>query len=136
MKNALKTLSDNDPKGVNCMDSSLIGKLGWVFEFNGETIFITTFAPFYKENHPRYSFGSENCYILFQPEISFAQHNLSPDTPNTNWENPKTARDRTRVAYKEAGRPYNIRDTVIYPNSHDIVTPLIPGDKVVEWWNM
>jgi len=66
---------------------------------------------------------------------SFAVHNISPDTPHTNWECPKTERDHIRVAFKENGRGYLIRDSVIYPPAHDIVKPLVEGPgNIHEWW--
>ncbi len=85
----------------------------------------------------RYSFGVESSFILLQPMYSFALHDISPETPHTNWECPKTERDHIRVAFKTNGRGYLIRDTVIYPPAHDIVKPLVEGpDNVHEWWNV
>lgn len=131
----LKVLSDNDPAKIHCMNKSYLGKRGWVFEFNKVTFFITTFAPFYPENHARYAFGAENCYILFQPELSFAFHDLPPDTPETHWEKPETVRDKIRIAFKEAGRSYYIPENVHGPMVHEIVRPVNDTDKVYEWWN-
>ena len=66
---------------------------------------------------------------------SFAIHNISPDTPQTNWECPVTERDKIRVAYKANDRGYHIRDTIIYPPAHDLVKPLVEGPgNLVEWW--
>ena len=132
----LTTLSDNDPAGVHRMDKSYINKRGWVFEFNSVTFFITTFAPFYAENHSRYSFGASNCYILLQPEISFAQYDLDEDTASTDWDNPRTPRDRIRCSFRQAGRGYPIRNTVYYPMAHDIVRPVEYDGDTVEWWTM
>ena len=88
------------------------------------------------ENHPRYTFGVKNCYILFQPEVSFAIHDLPNDTPITNWDTPVTVRDKIRVGYKTAGRGYHIRDTIHYPMSHDMIRPLNNNseNEVIEWW--
>lgn len=118
------------------MDKSYIAKKGWVFQFNRVTFFITTFAPCYPETNSRYGFESDHAYILFQPEVSFAQHDLPSDTPETNWDDPQTVRDRTRVAYLRSGRPYKIRETLYYPMVHDIVKPLKDhdSDDVIEWW--
>lgn len=116
------------------MDSKNIDKKGWVFEFNKVTCFITTFAPYYDETSPRYAFGAKDCYILFQPEISFAQHNIPIDTPKTNWDNPKTVRDKIRVAFRDAGRPYKIRETVYYPMCEDMIKPLGETDDIIKWW--
>ena len=70
-----------------------------------------------------------------QPMYSFALHNITPDTPLTNWDSPITERDKIRVAYKSNNRGYLIRDTVVYPPAHDIVKPLVEGEgNLVEWW--
>lgn len=131
---ALKILSDFDPAGFHCMDKSYIHRSGWVFRYNEVTFFITTFAPFYPENHARYCFGAENCYILFQPELSFAHHDLPSDTLETNWENPETVRDRIRVAFKMAGRPYKIPNTLSGPMVLDMIPPVAADEPVYEWW--
>ena len=130
----LTAMSENDPAGTHCMRHIPLDALGWVFEFNKISFFVTTFAPFYPETSPRYCFGCDNCYILFQPEISFAQHDVPHDTPHTNWDQPRTVRDRIRVAFKEAGRPYHIRDTLSYPMIHDIVKPILEGTHIVSFW--
>lgn len=116
------------------MEKSYIDKRGWVFTFNKVTFFITTFAPFYPENHPRFAFGADNCYILFQPEISFTHHDLPPDTPDTNWNQPRTVRDNIRVAFKDAGRSYYIPDSIYSPMIHEILRPVAEGDAGYEWW--
>ncbi|XP_078572966.1 uncharacterized protein LOC144859855 [Branchiostoma floridae x Branchiostoma japonicum] len=137
VRRLLKVLSDVDPAGVHCMDKSYVSKRGWCFEFDRCTFFVTTFAPCYPETHSRFSFHGKNSFVLLQPEESFLRHNIGADTPHTDWENPRTVRDQIRAAYRRAGRPYTIRDTVIYPPAHDIVKPLggEPGqDDVVAWW--
>ena len=137
VRRVMKCISDQDPKGFHCMDKSYLSKVGWSFEFNGIPIFVTTFAPCYPSNHARYAFGAEQAFILFQPMYSFAIHDIGPDTPQTNWDNPVTVRDKIRVAFKENGRGYFIRDTIYYPAAHDIVKPLKEGvGKVVEWWRV
>lgn len=57
------------------------------------------------------------------------------DTPYTDWDTPRTIRDRIRCAYRDAGRQYPIRDTVHYPMAHDIVRPLEDNGHVIEWWS-
>ena len=133
-RRTLKVMSDHDPREVKCMNRSYVGKKGWVFEFNHVTFFITTFAPFYPPTHSRYAHGCEHCYIAFQPEISFAQHDLPPDTPKTNWDDPVTVRDKIRVAFQNAGRGYLIRDTIYYPPSCDMIKPIENEGPVVKWW--
>lgn len=134
VRRVLTCLSEADPGGVHCMRKSYIGGRGWYFEFNRTSIFVTTFAPCYPENHSRFTFGAHACFILLQPEYSFALKDLSADTPETNWDKPRTVRDRIRVAYKQHGREYLVRDTVYYPPAWDIVKPLTFDGPVVEWW--
>ena len=54
MRRVLKCISDHDPKGFYCMNKSYVSKVGWSFEFNGEHIFVTSFAPCYPDNHSRF----------------------------------------------------------------------------------
>ncbi|KAL3861437.1 hypothetical protein ACJMK2_007471 [Sinanodonta woodiana] len=133
-RRVLQVLSDHDPSEVYCMDKSYLGKRGWVFEFNKCTFFITTFAPFYPESHPRYAFGCSDCYILFQPEISFALHDLPSDSTETNWLNPTNARDKIRVAFRQVGRGYDVPQSLNFPMSHDMIRPISVTDPIIEWW--
>lgn len=134
----LRYLSDHDPAKRHCMSvsPSQINKASWVFEFDRVTFFITTFTPHYPENHPRYAHASRNyCHILFQPDISFLRHNLSDDTPETNWDHPKTNRDKIRVAFRDHGRDYPIRPTIYYPQAQDMIRPLSNDlNDLVQWW--
>ncbi|XP_064633076.1 uncharacterized protein LOC135491262 [Lineus longissimus] len=134
VRRVLTVLSDADPTGYRCMDKTFISRKEWAFQFNRMTFFVTTFGPFYSESHPRYAFGCDQGFILLQPELSFAFKDLPSDTPKTNWDNPLTVRDRIRVAFRDAGRPYKIRPTIFYPMTEDIVRPLQEEDPVIEWW--
>lgn len=132
----LESLVAHNPDGRNCMAVSddEIDSPKWVFEFNRATYFITTFAPFYPSNHSRFSHQVDECFVLLQPEISFARHNLPADTPHTEWKEPKTIRDRIRVQFKQAGREYLIRNTVNYPMSHDMIKPIEIDGPLICWW--
>ena len=132
----LESLAALNPDVRNCMKASddEINSPKWVFEFNRASYFITTFAPFYPSENSRYSHQVDECFVLFQPEISFARHNLPADTPQTEWDNPKTVRDRIRVQFKKAGREYLIRESVSYPMSNDMIKPVNADDPVVQWW--
>jgi hypothetical protein len=113
-----------------------INQSNWVFEFDRLTFFLTTFTPHYSHTHSRYAHACRQyCHILFQPEISFLRHNLSDDTPETNWNAPVTSRDKIRVAFRQNNREYPIRSTIYYPSAHDMIRPLSNSlDDVVEWW--
>ena len=130
----LWTLSVFDPANVHCMSKSYLGKRGWVFEFNKCTFFLTSFAPFYAATNARFGFGCTNGYILFQPEISFARHDLPSNTPFTNWSKPKTVRDKIRVAFSKANRPIRIMRDLCYPMAYDVVMPLENNDEFYDWW--
>ncbi|RMZ94340.1 Poly [ADP-ribose] polymerase 4 [Brachionus plicatilis] len=129
----LCSLANLDPLNKNCMTQE-IESSKWVFEFNEITFFITTFLPLYPPNHSRYTFGVNECFILFQPEISFAFHNLPQDTSVTNWTEPKTIRDKIRIKFKESNRDYVIRDTIRYPMCYEMIKPLLNSEEIVNWW--
>lgn len=116
------------------MDKSYVSKRGWVFQFNKMTFFITSFGPFYPETNSRYAFGCKSCFILLQPELSFALHDLSWDTPDTNYDNPTSERDRIRCAYMDAGRPYIVPRDITQPMAWDMIKPLTEHDPIVQWW--
>lgn len=132
----LWTFSENDPAQVKCVSKSYVDKKGWWFEWNKEPIFLTTFAPCYPVNHSRYCFeaDSNSSWILFQPEFSFAWHNIGPDTAETNWENPDTMRDKIRCEFKKHDRLYEIPNTIYYPPALHIVKPLKIGMDYIAWW--
>ena len=132
-KELLTCLAESDPSGKNCMQST-IDRTGWVFEFNKITFFITSFSPVYEKTSSRYTYGVDECFILFQPEISFAFHNLPKDTTHTNWDEPLTVRDKIRVNFKKNNREYLIRETISYPMCHDMIKPLNKNDETVRWW--
>jgi len=136
VRRVLTVLSEADPSGINCMKKSFIGKRGWYFEFDKESIFLTTFAPCYPSNHSRFCYhaSEDSCWILIQPEYYFAWKELGADTPLTNWENPQTMRDKIRCEFKKHNQLYEIPNTVYYPPAHHVVKPLEIGMPVVEWW--
>lgn len=131
----LTALADGDPSGENMMRVDYIGSRGWRFRFNRTDFFVTTFASYYPKSSSRYGFGSDRAFLLLQPEQSFARHDLPRDTPHTNWENPKTMRDKTRVAFHKAGRLYHIPSTTKYPMAEHIVKPVQDDGKCpMRWW--
>jgi len=131
----LSAISAQDPSGENVMKANYIDRPGWRFRFHSIDFFITTFAPCYPETSSRYTFGSDKAFILLQPEASFFRHKLPTDSPETDWENPRNIREKTRVAFKNAGRPYRIPQTTSYPMVEHIVKPKCDnGQNVVSWW--
>lgn len=72
--------------------------------------------------------------MLLQPEYSFAWHDIGNDAPDTQWNNPQTMRDKIRVEFKKAGRPYEIPPTIFYSPALYIVKPLELGAPTLDWW--
>mmetsp|Transcript_25290 Transcript_25290/g.36682 ORF Transcript_25290/g.36682 Transcript_25290/m.36682 type:complete len:454 (-) Transcript_25290:546-1907(-) len=131
----LTALSEDDPAGESMMHVNYIGSKGWRFRFGNTDFFVTTFAPCYPVTSSRYAFGASSAFILLQPEESFARRDLPFDTSFTNWETPKTVRDKTRVAFRAAGRGYHIPETTHYPPAEHIVKPLRDdGNDKIKWW--
>ena len=131
----LLALSDLDPAGDGIMRVKYIGARGWRFRFAKADLFVTTFAPCYPITHSRYAHGTGRAFVLLQPELSFVRHRLPVDTAHTNWDVPQTIRDKARVAFWRAGRPYVIPKTTNYPPAEHIVKPFKDdGTTVVRWW--
>ena len=135
VRRMLAAISAQDPSGEDVMKASYIHRPGWRFRFAKVDFFVTTFAPCYPKTSSRFGFGSDRAFILLQPEVSFLRHKLPADSAETNWEHPQTIRDKTRVAFKNAGRPYNIPETTAYPMVEHVVKPICDdGKNVVRWW--
>ena len=92
----------------------------------------------YKQDSSRFAFGAKNAFLLFQPMTSFGRHGLVEDTPAsaTNWKNPTSLRDKTRVAFKTNGCPYHIPEELPYPVAEHIVKPeKDDGTTCIRWWD-
>eukprot|EP00567_Pseudictyota_dubia_P012202 CAMPEP_0197438466 /NCGR_PEP_ID=MMETSP1175-20131217/5463_1 /TAXON_ID=1003142 /ORGANISM="Triceratium dubium, Strain CCMP147" /LENGTH=457 /DNA_ID=CAMNT_0042968211 /DNA_START=93 /DNA_END=1466 /DNA_ORIENTATION=- len=136
VRRLLSELSKHDPAGDAVMKKvPFVGSRGWRFRFGRADCFVTSFAPCYPNSSSRYAFGTGRAFVLLQPEASFARHNLPIDTATTQWENPRTVRDKARAAFKAAGRPYHIPETTHYPPAEHIVKPIVDdGTSVIRWW--
>jgi len=134
VRRTLTALSDKDPAAEGVMRVKYIGSRGWRFRFAKADFFVTTFAPCYPASSSRYAFNTGRAFVLLQPEVSFLRHNLPIDTPVT-LEPPKTIRDKTRLAFRDAGRSYHIPDTTKYPPAEHIVKPIHDdGKTIIRWW--
>ena len=136
VRRLLFTISNMDPTGERSARKAYIHDRAWHFTFARFPIFVTTFAPCYGPTSSRYTYGAdpESAFVLLQPEYSFLRHDLPADTPHTEWDNPKTIRDRIRVSFRDAGQAYDIPNTVHYPASEHIVKALVRGQQAVRWW--
>lgn len=138
----LKFISENDPANVNCMKMKSIDQPSWYFSFNNISFFVTSFSPCYDKSHSRYMHPIEDnktsCFILLQPEISFLRHHIDADTSITNWDEPKTFRDKIRVNFRAHGREYHIPNTTSYPVAYSIVQNTLMNETRydgLEFWN-
>jgi len=129
MRRLLTVLSEADPSGEDVMQH-LQDRVSssWQFKFNYERIFVTSFAPCYPDNSPRYAFGSESAWILFQPEFSFSFHQVNP------FKQPGGVRQKIRDNYRDAGRPFHV------PKRNELMGHLYvrPADELggghIDWW--
>eukprot|EP00741_Cyanophora_paradoxa_P003061 tig00000663_g2972.t1 len=132
VRECLWALSEGDPAGERCMRAPHIGGRGWRFAFCRQEYFVTSFGPCYPKESPRYAHGASSVFVLLQPYSSFLWQGVGEDTPETAWEEPRTARDRIRVAFRRAGRPYTPPgNPAEQPVAHLIVRPLREGDPPV-----
>jgi hypothetical protein len=139
VRRLLATVSKNNPDGRDCLKrfGGRLSQTTWSFEFNRQTLFVTTFAPFYDSlSHSRACRSApDTCYVLLQPDDSFARHNLTPDTPLTNWESPQTMRDHIRKRHRSQGQPYTIPKSASYPAADHIVKAEDNDSPVIQWWD-
>lgn len=129
LKDTLLKLNKLDPKKSDCMDQD-ISASSWQFTFNGQRMFIITFAPFYGEKNPRYSMSENSAFIFLQPESSFDLHIANP----TESLQTIKLKENIRRTFEEGGKPY---DSNIVDNPSDAikyVKPMNIGDAPIEWW--
>jgi hypothetical protein len=130
----LSEISKHDPGSACVLTAPAIESNRWLFKFADQPIFVTVFSSCYPKSSSRCTFSAKgSCFVLLQPEYSFLNHGLSPDTPHTNWKSPQTIRDRIRCSFMRSGSIYEIPPTVAYPSAHHIVKGLVNG-SVVRWW--
>lgn len=140
VRRLLTALAANDPSGNNSVMKyeKLITRPGWRFRFYKTDYFVTTFAPCYPSSSSRYTYGINHSFVLFQPDLSFLRHDLPLNTidTETQWDNPQTIRDKTRIAFRNAGQQYHIPNTIQYSNAQEIVKPLHDDGQspVIQWW--
>ena len=139
---ALRTINKHDPSPFNCLDVNFIEKNGWIFSYDSEPLFITTFAHFYPKSHSRHC--EKGAFILFQPESSFLAKKLPPDHgPRKESDHDKlTIRDKIRMNFATHLCPYYVPPTAQYPGAHHIVKPIKDiaeayqgrGNGIIKWW--
>lgn len=129
LKSTLTLLSSIDPKGRNLMTGEMMDT-NWQFEFNGERLFIITFAPFYHELHPRFSPTKDSIFIFLQPESSF-DFNIIPQAGD-----PKVLKlkDKIREDFDRNRKGYDHKIADLPYEALKYIKPLNIGDEPVYWW--
>lgn len=97
----------------------------WEFKFLDIPFFVVSFGPFYPENHSRYTFGQENGFLLFQPDILF--HEFIPR------KNRMEIHQKIRDIFIVSGQPYKPYDSS-RSRAFEFVKPLNTSDDPVKWW--
>lgn len=113
IRRILLELSRLDPADSQFMKWSPDEFTNWNLLFAGEAFFLTTFAPCYGSDHPRYGYESPSAWLLLQPETSFEIHKI----PIKGW--PKNIRWRIRQNFARKGQMYEHNE---------------PPDMPVAWW--
>lgn len=124
----LRYLSDNDPSAVNCMNENIIDPK-WRFSFGGVTFFITTFAPCYPINHPRYSHNDGSTFIFLQPEFSFDHHGIHRENPKR-----ESIKERVRENFKKNNSEYNVSLVQQNIEVYKYVKPIHKDEPPIAWW--
>ena len=103
---AMDVISEEEPHGFHFMEASPEEFSFWNVVFESEGWFLTTFAPFYPDTHPRYAYGAKGAFLLLQPESSFHHHGIPVLATKGN------ARWKVRNNFVEKGGYLVIRVTV------------------------
>lgn len=119
----LAYLSAHDPAGVHCLRDD-VESPGWQFSFNGERLFIITFAPCYDRESARYAYGERSVFILFQPEHSFDAFDIT-----------EAVRERIRKGFADHGQSYDMMIMNQPLEAPRYVKPLTIGAPAVAWWH-
>ncbi|MGI5269450.1 YqcI/YcgG family protein [Nonomuraea sp. CA-218870] len=122
----MRGLAAYDVSGVNCMDGDL-SHPDWQFEFGGQRMFTSVFAPCYDEHHPKHTPRPGVFYVFFQPEISFDFCHVHPGNSKV--------RQFIRAAFSAAGRPYDGALIDRRVEAHIYMFPRRLGDAPVRWWD-
>lgn len=122
LRATLGWLARHDPIRQNCLQREVAAP-GWQFTFNGERLFVITFAPCYGPVSARYGFGDCSVWVLFQPEHSFDALEITP-----------AVRDAIRAGFEQAGQPYDLEIMSQPLEAPRYVKPLHIGDPPVAWW--
>lgn len=101
----------------------------WRFTFGGVSFFITTFAPFYRGDHPRFSWCRKSAFIFMQPEFSFDHHGIHSGNPKRG-----SIKESIRQGFARNSAGYS-PELVDQPfEALKYIKPLQVDDPPVRWW--
>lgn len=128
---SLKYLSRIDPTENNCMENEIM-QPDWQFSFNGQRMFIITFASFYTEKHSRFSYNTDTAFIFLQPESSF-DFNIIPPASD-----PRVLKlkEKIRKDFRQNNRSYDETIADMEFEALKYIKPLNIGDPPIYWWNI
>lgn len=106
-----------------------IETMSWDFIYNGVRFFVPTFAPFYKPNHPRYSYQPGSVFILFQPDTSFDRHKITSKNPKRG-----DITRRIKEGFEARGFSYDVSLVAGSPKALRYIKPINFGQEPIRWW--
>lgn len=101
----------------------------WRFKFSNVSFFIITFAPFYRGDHPRFSWCSESAFIFMQPEFSFDAHGIHINNPKR-----KSIKNGIRDEFSRSTIGYSSRLVEQPIEALKYVKPLDVDAPPIMWW--
>ncbi len=126
----LAGLRDRDPLS----DTELVEGIeepAWDFVFQGHAFFVSVFAPFYPDAHPRWSGEPDTAFILLQPERGFRRFGVSAHRPRR-----RLLSALVEKRFERSGLPYDAAANQATPKARRYVKPIAEGDPPVDWWTL
>jgi hypothetical protein len=123
----LRSLNALDPRHANVFEREIRAE-DWQFEFNGERLFVITFAPVYGTASPRETYGVNSAFVFLQPETSFKDRNIPRDSDR------QVTRGEIRKRFADVGKPY---ESVLVEQPYEApryLKPLNLTDHEMRWW--
>lgn len=112
----------------NSMEKNILTN-EWRFTFSDVSFFITTFAPFYRGDHPRFSWCNKSAFIFMQPEFSFDVHGIHENNPKR-----ETIKIGIRDEFSKSTIGYSSNLVEQPMEALKYVKPLYSDSHPVRWW--
>ena len=102
----------------------------WNFQFRGTKLFVPTFAPLYRADHPRFSHEESSAFLVFQPDHCFTRRGITSTSSSRS-----TITTVVKDLYEKAGYSYDVVLVSKTPKAARYIHPLLPGEPWVRWWD-